>query len=86
MGVHAGRENQNWDTRRVTYGCIRIKPETFNDIKTGIKNKGGLTRIIVQNNRQSDNSETVNKVAPVHSTKHIKSNDPSLYKVLFGGN
>ncbi len=64
MGIHAGRENQDWDTGRKTMGCIRVKPEGFDAIGDAIEQEGALTKIIVQNNRNSDNSETVNAIKP----------------------
>jgi hypothetical protein len=64
MGIHAGRENQSWDTGRKTLGCIRVKPEGFDDIGEAIEGNGSLTKLIVQNNKTSDNSTTVNAIKP----------------------
>jgi hypothetical protein len=64
MGIHAGRANQNWDTGRKTFGCIRVTSEGFDAITEAITAKGPLTKLIVQNNRTSDNSEEVNSIEP----------------------
>ena len=64
MGVHAGRENQNWLTGRKTEGCIRVPPGGFEAIIAAIEIYGQLTRIIVQNNRLSSWSNSVNSISP----------------------
>jgi RHS repeat-associated protein len=67
MGVHAGRENKNWTTERKTEGCIRVKPGGFDEIGKRIVSYGPLQRIIVQNNRQSSDSPTVNLINPTNA-------------------
>jgi RHS repeat-associated protein len=64
MGIHAGRESSDWETGRKTNGCIRVKPEGFDEIEQAIEDFGSLTKIIVKNNRASDNSDTVNDIIP----------------------
>lgn len=64
MGVHAGREDKDWETERQTLGCIRVKPEGFDEIQNAIDEHGSLTKIIVRNNRTSDNTAKVNKINP----------------------
>lgn len=74
MGVHAGRESSDWQTGRKTAGCIRVKPEGFDAIVQAIEDYGSLTRIIVQDNRTSDNSETANDIQPM--VEPIEPPDP----------
>ena len=64
MGVHAGRENQDFNTGRKTNGCIRCSPEGFDAIGNAISIFGPLRRIIITKNRQSANSSVVNKIIP----------------------
>jgi len=64
MGIHAGRENQDWNAGRKTMGCIRVKPEGFDAIGEAIETYGPLQKVIVTNNRKSANSDSVNYLAP----------------------
>jgi hypothetical protein len=64
MGIHAGRANQDWLTGRKTMGCIRVKAEGFDAIGEAIESNGSITKLIVQQNRNSDNSDVINKVSP----------------------
>jgi hypothetical protein len=64
MGIHAGREDADWETGRKTLGCIRVKPEGFDEIENAISEYGSLTKIVVQENRQSDNSSGINRINP----------------------
>jgi RHS repeat-associated protein len=64
MGIHAGRANQDWTTGRKTMGCIRVKSEGFDAIGAAIEQEGPITKLIVQNNRNSDHSGDVSKIAP----------------------
>jgi len=59
MGIHAGREDKDWETERKTLGCIRVKPEGFDKITDAIDKFGSLTNIIVVNNSSYSNSNQV---------------------------
>ena len=84
MGIHAGRENQDWETGRKTQGCIRVKPEGFDAIGDAIESKGSLTKIIVQNNRESDSSGKVNSIQPGGSVKAQNAIDNRLNEIFKG--
>jgi hypothetical protein len=81
MGIHAGRENSDWETGRKTEGCFRVKPEGFDSIVDAIANFGELQRIIVKNNRRSSNSETVKKIqpGPAAITEDVLKNQSNQY-------
>jgi hypothetical protein len=73
MSVHAGREYKPLE-ERVTEGCVRTTPEAMTGIENAIKNYGPLQSIIIQNNRESSNSNSVNVIQPGGSdqTYHLK--------------
>ncbi len=73
MGIHAGRENQVWETGRVTLGCIRTTPEGFDAIGEAIDDSGPLSSIIVKNNRKSKNTKKVRDIHPGISSFWIKA-------------
>ena len=72
MAIHAGREHKPF-LKRVTMGCVRTTPEAMIAIDEAISKYGPLQKIIIQNNRQSDNSEKARSIHPV-----TKSPQPSL--------
>jgi hypothetical protein len=63
MAVHAGREYKDFE-KRVTMGCVRTTPEAMNAIDKAIEQHGPLQNIIIQNNRESKNSASVNNITP----------------------
>jgi hypothetical protein len=63
MAVHAGRGNKNFE-ERVTMGCVRTTPEAMQAIDKSIADYGNLQSIIIQNNRESKNSASVNAIKP----------------------
>ena len=63
MAVHAGREHKPFKSRK-TEGCVRTTPEAMIKIADAISTYGPLTRIIIQNNRFSPNSESASKISP----------------------
>ena len=63
MAIHAGREHKPF-LKRVTLGCVRTTAEAMIAIDEAISKYGPLQKIIIQNNRQSDNSETANSIHP----------------------
>jgi len=73
MSVHAGREYKTL-LERITEGCIRTTPEAMIGIDNAIKNFGPLQSILVQNNRESGNSNSVNHIIPggTDQTFHLK--------------
>jgi len=73
MSVHAGREYKPLE-ERVTEGCIRTTPEAMTGIDNAIKNFGPLQSILIQNNRESGNSNSVNNIKPggTDQTFHLK--------------
>jgi len=79
MAVHAGRQYKKF-LKRVTMGCWRTTPEGMEAIDAAIKKYGALTRIIVQNNRTSNNSEKVNKISP--TSRSARRYSVRLYKKL----
>lgn len=73
MAVHAGRKDKNLESGSWTQGCIRTTSEAMTSIDDAIENYGPLHSIIVQNNRKSDNSESVNSINPGGSSSSKKS-------------
>ena len=63
MGVHAGRENKPFNSRK-TMGCIRTTPEAMEAINNAIQEYGSLQSIVIQNNRTSTNSQNTNSIFP----------------------
>ena len=64
LGIHVGRENQDWESGRKTLRCFRVKPEGFDDIGDAIDDYGSLTSIIVKNNRTSQLTDYVDNINP----------------------
>ena len=67
MGVHAGRKNKGehpWSPGRYTEGCIRTTSDCMSAIDQAIEDYGPLQRIIVRNNRGSNQSSEVNFIHP----------------------
>ena len=63
MSVHAGREDKNFEDRK-TEGCVRTTPDGMKAIDNAIDEYGDLQNIIIQNNRESKNSSSVNAIKP----------------------
>ncbi len=63
MGVHAGREKKTFKDR-ITMGCIRTTASAMKAIMKAIKDYGALQKLIIQDNRQSENSDEVNRISP----------------------
>jgi len=55
MAVHAGRENKPF-LKRVTYGCIRTTRQAMKTIDFAIQKYGPLQKIVIKNNKESDNT------------------------------
>jgi len=78
MAVHAGREYKEFENR-FTMGCVRTTPEAMTAIDNAIENYGSLQSIVIQNNRKSDNSESVNSISPGSTSSGTASKQPSLW-------
>ncbi len=72
MAVHAGREDKDFEDR-ITDGCIRTTSQGMGAIDDAIRDYGPLQSIIVQNNRRSKTSNSVNNINPGVNTSESKS-------------
>lgn len=61
MAVHAGRENKEF-LKRKTNGCIRTTCEAMAAIDEAISQNGPLNSIIIQNNKPSTSSASINSL------------------------
>jgi len=79
MAVHAGRDNKNLGSGSWTGGCVRTTPEAMTAIDGAIEDYGPLQSLIVQNNRKSDNSESVNSISPGSASSESSGKKPGFW-------